>query len=119
MIDIVREVPREKLITISRAATLVPVGALPGTASPRQVSKRTVYHWAGVGVGGARLRTKKIGGRIFATDDWLDSFFDECSTAHEHRIVMDQQTCKRRRAARRTSVAQQKSRQELADRYGV
>ncbi|MEL7484628.1 MAG: DUF1580 domain-containing protein, partial [Planctomycetota bacterium] len=59
----------EELITLAAAARKVP-GRVPG----KPVHTATLARWATRGVGGRRLETLKIGGRLFTSVEALSRF---------------------------------------------
>jgi hypothetical protein len=59
------ELPVEYL-SLSQVADSLPISPKP--------HRITLYRWIGQGVNGCRLKSQKIGGRVFVRRDDLDSF---------------------------------------------
>ena len=68
---------REKLLTVSAAATL----------SPGKPHISTVWRWIREGCNGVRLRTIKVGGRRYTSHEALAKFFSEVTEASEREVI--------------------------------
>jgi hypothetical protein len=46
----------------------------------------TIHRWVSDGVRGVRLRSQRIGNRVFTTEEWIDEFIEELNTTDDERL---------------------------------
>ena len=65
---------RERLITLREA-----VRRLPSGTGDRRLHISTIYRWTARGVGGVRLETLRVGGRLVTSVEAIQRFAERCS----------------------------------------
>ncbi|EMI20505.1 hypothetical protein RMSM_02537 [Rhodopirellula maiorica SM1] len=49
----------------------------------------TIRRWRTIGICGVRLKTRRIGGRVVTSRDWLEQFFDDVTFARQSKSTAD------------------------------
>ncbi len=68
------DLSHERVLTLRKAARF-----LPRQRGGKSVHISTLYRWASAGVGGVRLETLKLGGRVVTSIEAIERFALRCS----------------------------------------
>ncbi|GAA5510013.1 DUF1580 domain-containing protein [Novipirellula caenicola] len=49
----------------------------------------TIRRWRTIGICGVKLQTRRIGGRVVTSRDWLEQFFDDVTFARQSNSITD------------------------------
>lgn len=66
----------EEFISFSKVSTLI----------PGRPSLSSVHRWATRGINGVRLKSVRVGGRLFSTNAWTQEFLDAQQAANQTHV---------------------------------